>query len=121
MPATECVRCLLIAGLVYIRLADNAETASPRLATLFFSTMLFLMNPFSYMSFFLADRRFFLLDSANGLYAPSAYHLAAVTASASPLPRSYPAQIPDCEPFSALSVSMARPVLRNCSVHWLRV
>ena len=121
MPATECVRCLLIAGLVYIRLADNAETASPRLATLFFSTMLFLMNPFSYMSFFLADRRFFLLDSANGLYAPSAYHLAAVTASASPLPRSYPAQIPDREPFSALSVSMARPVLRNCSVHWLRV
>ena len=33
------------------------------------------------MSFFVADRRFYQSDVAAGLYAPSAYYLAAVTAS----------------------------------------
>lgn len=56
------------------------------MSTLYFATMLFLMNPFSYMSFFLSDRRFFVMDSANGLYAPSAYHVATVTASESSFP-----------------------------------
>lgn len=70
----------MFAGLVYIRLPDNANSASSRLAALFFLTLIFQMTPFSYMSFYFADRRFFIRDSANGLYAPSAYQLAAVTA-----------------------------------------
>ena len=37
------------------------------------------------MSFFVADRRFYQADVAAGLYAPSAYYVAAVTASKSPI------------------------------------
>jgi hypothetical protein len=77
-------------GLVYIRLPDNANSASSRLAALFFLTLIFQMTPFSYMSFYFADRRFFIRDSANGLYAPSAYQLAAVTAGTPPPPLPFP-------------------------------
>ena len=71
---------LVSAGLVYIRLPDNGNTSSQRLASMFFLTMIFQMTPFSYMSFYFSDRRFFLKDSANGLYAPSAYQLGTLTA-----------------------------------------
>lgn len=67
-------------GLVYIRLPDNANSSSSRLAALFFLTMIFQMTPFSYMTFYFSDRRFFLKDSANGLYAPSAYQMGTLTA-----------------------------------------
>ena len=43
--------------------------------------LLFQLMPFCFMSFFVADRRFYQADVAAGLYAPSAYYLAAVTAS----------------------------------------
>lgn len=74
-----------LAGLVYIRLPDNANSSSSRLAALFFLTMIFQMTPFSYMTFYFSDRRFFLKDSANGLYAPSAYQLGTLTAGRLPL------------------------------------
>lgn len=73
-------------GLVYIRQPDNATSASSRLAALFFLTFVFQMSPFSYMSFYFSDRRFFIKDSANGLYAPSAYQMATLTAGAPPHP-----------------------------------
>ena len=69
-------------GLVYIRLPENASSAQPRTSTIFFMLMLNAVTPMSYMAFYVADRRFFLLDSANGLYSPSAYYWAAATAGA---------------------------------------
>ena len=70
----------MLAGLVYIRLPDNATSAGPRTSTIFFMIMLNALTPISYMAFYVADRRFFQMDSANGLYAPSAYYMAAATA-----------------------------------------
>ena len=43
--------------------------------------LLYQLMPFCFMSFYVADRRFFQADVAAGLYAPSAYYLAAVSAS----------------------------------------
>ena len=40
---------------------------------MFFVLMMFCMVPFSYMAFPAADKRFFKMDSAKGLYSPSAY------------------------------------------------
>lgn len=51
-----------------------------RLALLFFILLLFELLPFCYMSFYVADRRFFAADVSNDLYHPSAYYLSAVTA-----------------------------------------
>ncbi|KAK9790760.1 hypothetical protein WJX73_006620 [Symbiochloris irregularis] len=70
----------MIAGLVYIRLPDNATSAQPRASTIFFLLMLNAITPISYMAFYVSDRKFFKMDSANGLYAPSAYYLSTVTA-----------------------------------------
>lgn len=71
---------LACTGLVYIRLPDNATSSQPRTSTIFFAQMINAVSPMSYMAFYATDRHFFRLDSANGLYAPSAYYLAAVTA-----------------------------------------
>ncbi len=51
--------------------------------------LLFELLPFCYMSFYVADRRFFAADVSNDLYHPSAYYLAAVVAGAAaePIPR----------------------------------
>ena len=49
-----------------------------RLALLFFVLLLYELLPFCYMSFYVADRRFFAADIANGLYHPSAYYCAAI-------------------------------------------
>ena len=68
------------AGLVYIRLPDNATSAQPRASTIFFILMLNAITPISYMAFYNSDKRFFEMDSANGLYAPSAYYMAAAAA-----------------------------------------
>ena len=73
------LRCC--AGLVWIRLPDNGNSAQQRLSLIFFCLMMFTMTPFGYMAFPIADKRFFLLDSAKGLYAPSAYFMAYVTSS----------------------------------------
>ncbi len=52
-----------------------------RLALLFFILLLFELLPFCYMSFYVADRRFFAADISNDLYHPSAYYLSSVIAS----------------------------------------
>ena len=72
------------AGLVFDSLPEGAASTQERLALLFFMLLLFQLMPFCFMSFFVADRRFYQADVAAGLYAPSAYYLAAVTASESP-------------------------------------
>ncbi len=53
-----------------------------RLALLFFILLLFELLPFCYMSFYVADRRFFAADVSNDLYHPSAYYISAVIAGA---------------------------------------
>ncbi|KAK9808556.1 hypothetical protein WJX73_008341 [Symbiochloris irregularis] len=70
----------LLAGLVYIRLPDNPTSAQPRASTIFFMLMLNAITPISYMAFYNSDKRFFEMDSANGIYSASAYYAAASAA-----------------------------------------
>ena len=70
----------LLAGLAFYNLGDGPEAVSKRLALLFFILLLFELLPFCYMSFYVADRRFFAADVSNDLYHPSAYYLSAVLA-----------------------------------------
>lgn len=70
-----------MAGLVFISQPEGAASTQQRLALLFFMLLLYQLMPFCFMSFYVADRRFFQADIAADLYAPSAYYLAAVTAS----------------------------------------
>ncbi len=70
------------AGLAFYNLSDGPESVSKRLALLFFILLLFELLPFCYMSFYVADRRFFAADVSNGLYHPSAYYISAVIAGA---------------------------------------
>ena len=70
-------------GLVWIRLPNDANSAQQRLSLIFFCLMMYSMVPFAYMAFPAADKRFFKLDSAKGLYSPSAYFLAYNVASKS--------------------------------------
>ncbi len=70
------------AGLVFFNLSEGPESTEKRLALLFFVLLLFELLPFCYMSFYVADRRFFAADVSNDLYHPSAYYLAAVVAGA---------------------------------------
>ena len=72
--------CALPAGLAFYNLSDGPESVSKRLALLFFILLLFELLPFCYMSFYVADRRFFAADVSNGLYHPSAYYISAVIA-----------------------------------------
>ena len=76
---------LLYVGLVFAKLPEGAGSTQQRLALQFFMLLLFQLMPFCFMSFFVADRRFYQADVAAGLYAPSAYYVAAVTASKSPI------------------------------------
>ena len=68
------------AGLAFFDMSEGPESVSKRLALLFFILLLFELLPFCYMSFYVADRRFFAADIGNGLYHPSAYYLSAVMA-----------------------------------------
>ena len=70
------------AGLVFYNLSEGPESTEKRLALLFFVLLLFELLPFCYMSFYVADRRFFAADVSNDLYHPSAYYLSAVVAGA---------------------------------------
>ena len=72
----------MCAGLVFDSLPEGAASTEQRLALLFFMLLLYQLMPFCFMSFYVADRRFFQADVAADLYAPSAYYLAAVSASA---------------------------------------
>ena len=73
----------MLAGLAFYNLGDGPEAVSKRLALLFFILLLFELLPFCYMSFYVADRRFFAADVSNDLYHPSAYYLSAVLAGMS--------------------------------------
>eukprot|EP00884_Botryococcus_braunii_P013823 jgi/Botrbrau1/22441/Bobra.0091s0043.1 len=66
----------LIAGLSFINLPDNVPAVFQRLTMLFFIMNQFELLPFCYMSFYVADRKFFAADVAAGLYHPLAYYLA---------------------------------------------
>ena len=70
-----------IAGLTFLSLGSTLDAVENRLAVLFFLNMMLQLLPFAYMSFFVADRQFFAVDSANGLYRTSAYYIAAMTSS----------------------------------------
>jgi hypothetical protein len=71
------------AGLAFYDLSSGPDSVTKRLALLFFILLLFELLPFCYMSFYVADRRFFAADVSNDLYHPSAYYLSAVTAGVS--------------------------------------
>ena len=71
-------------GLVFNELPAGADSTQQRLALLFFVLLLYQLLPFCFMSFFSADRQFFIKDIAAELYAPSAYYLAAVSSSEIP-------------------------------------
>ena len=79
---------MLRAGLAFYNLSDGPESVSKRLALLFFILLLFELLPFCYMSFYVADRRFFAADVSNDLYHPSAYYISAVIAGMRMLPKS---------------------------------
>ena len=53
--------------------------------------LLFELLPFCYMSFYVADRAFFLADRAAGLYHTSAYYLGHVCAGGGILAILHPA------------------------------
>ena len=72
--------CPCRAGLAFFNLSGGAEAVEKRLALLFFILLLFELLPFCYMSFYVADRRFFAADVSNDLYHPSAYYISAVIA-----------------------------------------
>ena len=72
------------AGLAFFDLTGGPEAVEKRLALLFFILLLFELLPFCYMSFYVADRRFFAADVSNDLYHPSAYYIAAVIAGLTP-------------------------------------
>lgn len=69
-------RILHGAGLVFIDLGHGPAASFQRLAILFFTMLMFELIPFCYMSFYVADRKFYAADVAAGLYHPSAYYLA---------------------------------------------
>jgi hypothetical protein len=68
-------------GLCWIRIPDDSSSAQERLSLLFFAVMMFCMIPFGWQAFPLAEKRFFVLDSAKDLYSPSAYFAAYVLSS----------------------------------------
>ena len=69
------------AGLVFHDLSNAATSSRARLSVIFYVLLLFQLLPFSFMSFFVADRKFFLADVTTNLYTPSAYFVAASLAS----------------------------------------
>ena len=77
--------------------------------------MIFQMTPYSYMTFYHSDRRFFIKDSANGLYAPSAYQLGTLTAGEA---LSRFSQIPDpwCQLLVAGQTVHLKQSLACCSI-----
>lgn len=68
----------LIVGLCWIRIPNDSSSGQERLSMLFFAIMLFCLTPFGWQAFALAEKRFFVLDSAKGLYSPSAYFVSYV-------------------------------------------
>ena len=69
-----------VTGLVFFSLGQTATDTFQRLGVEFFVLLLFELLPFCYMSFYVADRKFYAADVAAKLYHPSAYYLGTVTA-----------------------------------------
>jgi ATP-binding cassette subfamily G (WHITE) protein 2 len=69
---------------VFINVGTGPAASFQRLAILFFVMLLFELLPFCYMSFYVADRKFYASDVAAGLYHPSAYYLAQMLAGKYP-------------------------------------
>ncbi|KAK9834196.1 hypothetical protein WJX81_007595 [Elliptochloris bilobata] len=63
-------------GLIFYDLPETPGAIFQRLATLFFLVLLYDLLPFCYMSFYVADRKFYAADVAAGLYHSSAYYAA---------------------------------------------
>lgn len=70
----------LLAGLVFFSLGAGATDTFQRLGVEFFVLLLFELLPFCYMSFYVADRKFYAADVAAKLYHPSAYYIATMGA-----------------------------------------
>ena len=47
------------AGLIFIRQPEDPTSSQPRLSTIFFILMLNALSGFSYMGFYVTDRKFF--------------------------------------------------------------
>ncbi|KAK9802008.1 hypothetical protein WJX73_010401 [Symbiochloris irregularis] len=71
----------ILAGLVFFNLGDSATDTFQRLGVIFFMLLLFELLPFCYMSFYVADRKFYAADVASKLYHPSAYYVATMAAA----------------------------------------
>ena len=69
------------AGLCWIRIPDDSSSAQERLSVLFFIVMMWCLQPFGWQAFAISEKRFFILDSAKGLYSPSAYFVSYVLSS----------------------------------------
>ena len=64
-------------------LPDTANSTRARLSVIYYVLLVFQLLPFSFMSFFVADRNFFFADVKTNLYTPSAYFAATSLASGS--------------------------------------
>ena len=64
------------AGLVFYNLQPGPDSAQSRISVLFFILLAQQLMPFTYMSFYVANRRFFAADVAAGIYSPSAFYVA---------------------------------------------
>ena len=76
MLRLPCQALQWVAGLVFFDLPETATATFQRLGIEFFIILLFELLPFCYMSFYVADRKYFAGDVAAKLYHPSAYYLA---------------------------------------------
>ena len=65
---------------MFFDLPEAATATFQRLGIELFILLLFELLPFCYMSFYVADRKFFAADVAAKLYHPSAYYAANVVA-----------------------------------------
>ena len=61
---------------MFFDLPETATATFQRLGIEFFIILLFELLPFCYMSFYVADRKYFAGDVAAKLYHPSAYYMA---------------------------------------------
>ena len=79
-PEDACSSAACAAGLVFFNLGNGATDTFQRLGVEFFVLLLFELLPFCYMSFYVADRKFYSADVASKLYHPLAYYIATMSA-----------------------------------------
>lgn len=70
-------------GLVFYDQPNTASSVAARVSALYYILQVFQLLPFSFMTFFISDRQFFLADVKSQLYSPSAYFAASCLASKS--------------------------------------